>query len=161
MKRNIIHSLRNEKLKFICSLTQQDPLKKFVAMNIYLRYQSVVMHAAYDRLTSNEPFSQERIKRNSDESKHAKTHYAREKVRKIRRDRGPKSEEESRRVGRPVKGHASERGSRRIQEEGKGAAQRNLVVKECRRGTERARGRGRKEGFPSGKLNSICRLFRR
>lgn len=64
-----------------------------------------------------------------------------------------------------MKGHAGERGSDEgegeVQGEGKGAAQRNLVVKECRRGTERVRGRGRKEGFPSGKLNSICRLFRR
>lgn len=63
------------------------------------------VHAARDRLTREEPFSQERIRRNSDESKHAETHYAREKVKDTSRQ-GAKGRGKSRGVERPVKGVA-------------------------------------------------------
>lgn len=59
--------------------------------------KSYDIHATCDRLTSNEPFSQERIRQNSDESKHAETHYVREKVKDTSRE--SKGEGKSCRVG--------------------------------------------------------------
>lgn len=101
------------------------------------------VHAARDRLTSEEPFSQERIRRNSDESKHAETHYAREKVKDTSRQGEPKGEREKPRRRRETR----ERGSAGFK--GGGGGKRSNVKELSSQGMSTRNGtrtRSRKEG---------------